>query len=106
MSTKKGGNKVSTVKKVTKTAKLSDGFDLLESGRIVPIGESPEWVSLVVYGRSGTGKTTFIGTMPKPLLVLDINDRGTISIKAQPDTYVMEVTSWDEVEEVYWYLQS
>jgi len=97
---------MTTVKKRKKTAKPSDGLDLLESGRIVPIGESSEWVSLVIYGRSGTGKTTFIGTMPKPLLVLDINDRGTVSIKAQPDTYVMEVTSWDEIEEVYWYLQS
>src|SRR5690554_76072 len=106
MNTKKGGNRMTTVKKAKKTANPSDGLDLLESGRIVPIGESSEWVSMVVYGRSGTGKTTFIGTMPKPLLVLDINDRGTASIKAQPDTYVMEVTSWDEVEEVYWYLQS
>jgi len=97
---------MTTTKKVKKTATPSDELDLLESGRIVPIRESSEWVSLVVYGRSGTGKTTFIGTLPKPLLVLDINDRGTISIKAQPDTYVMEVTSWDEIEEVYWYLQS
>src|SRR5690606_23971866 len=92
--------------KVKKTEKQSDGLDLLKSGRIVPIGEASEWVSMVVYGRSGTGKTTFIGTLPKPLLVLDINDRGTIPLKAQPDTYVMEVTSWDEIEEVYWYLQN
>src|SRR5690606_38243298 len=103
LSTERGVNVTTVMKKM---AKSSDGLDLLKSGRIVPIGESSEWVSMVVYGRSGTGKTTFIGTMPKPLLVLDINDRGTISIKAPLDTYVMEVRSWDEIEEVYWYLKS
>jgi len=65
-----------------------------------------DWLSISVYGRSGTGKTTFAGTAPKPLLVLDVNDRGTISIKGQPETYVLSIEKWEDFEEAYWYLKS
>jgi len=74
--------------------------------RILPVGERSEWLSIAIYGRSGTGKTTFAGTAPKPLLVLDINDRGTISVKNQPETYVLAIEKWPEMEEVYWYLKN
>lgn len=77
----------------------------LES-RIVPVGEMSEWLSIAVYGRSGTGKTTFAGTAPKPLLILDVNDRGTISVKGQPETYVLSIEKWEDFEEAYWYLKS
>lgn len=77
----------------------------LES-RIVPVGEMSDWLSVAVYGRSGTGKTTFSGTAPKPLLILDVNDRGTISVKGQPDTYVLPIEKWEDFEEAYWYLKS
>lgn len=74
------------------------------ANRIVPVGEIPDYKSIVVYGRSGTGKTTFIGTAPKPLLILDIRDKGTISIRNRPETYVLPVTRWEDFEQVYWYL--
>lgn len=74
--------------------------------RIVPVGEMSDWLSIAVYGRSGTGKTTFAGTAPKPLLILDVNDRGTISVKDQPETYVLSIEKWEDFEEVYWYLKS
>ncbi len=78
----------------------------LES-RIVPVGKmSDYWLSIAVYGRSGTGKTTFAGTAPKPLLILDVNDRGTISVKGQPETYVLSIEKWEDFEEAYWYLKS
>lgn len=95
------------VKKRVRKSKvtLPDSNDFM-GGRIVPVGETSEWLSLVIYGRSGTGKTTFAGTMPKPLLILDINDKGTISVKSQPDTYVMSVETWEDFEEVFWYLNS
>src|SRR5690606_15422612 len=98
---------VETLKKTkTLTSKTeSTSISSLES-RIVPVGEMSDWLSISVYGRSGTGKTTFAGTAPKPLLVLDVNDRGTISIKGQPETYVLSIEKWEDFEEAYWYLKS
>lgn len=93
--------KTKTLVSKTKSPPVSS----LES-RIVPVGEMSDWLSLAVYGRSGTGKTTFAGTAPKPLLILDVNDRGTISVKGQPETYVLSIEKWEDFEEVYWYLKS
>lgn len=59
----------------------------------------------MIYGRSGTGKTTFTGTFPSPILLLDVSDKGTDSIADVKDCKVMEVTCWDDFEMVYWYLK-
>jgi len=94
------------LKKKTLTSRTeSPPVASLES-RIVPVDETSEWPSIAVYGRSGTGKTTFAGTTPKPLLILDVNDRGTISVKGQPETYVLPIEKWEDFEEAYWYLKS
>lgn len=90
------------MKKVTQNSKNEDSLEK----RIVPVGKTSEWLSMVVYGRSGTGKTTFAGTAPKPLLILDVSDRGTISVKGQPETYVLSIEKWEDFEEAYWYLKS
>lgn len=60
--------------------------------------------STVLYGRSGTGKTTLASTWPKPILFLDINDQGTDSISDVEDCDVLEVETWDDLEEYYWWL--
>lgn len=72
--------------------------------RIIPVTEVPVFLKVLVYGRSGSGKTTFIGTCPKPLLVLDVREQGTTSIRSREDTFVLKIEDWDELEEVYWYL--
>lgn len=60
--------------------------------------------SYVIYGVSGTGKTTLSGDFPKPLLLLDFNDKGTDSISDVKDIDVAEITSWADLEEWYYYL--
>lgn len=49
----------------------------------------------LIYGPSGTGKTTFASTAPKPLL-LDINEAGTDSILGS-NVDVAYLKSWQEV---------
>ena len=62
--------------------------------------------SWAFYGSTGTGKTTILGTFPKPILLLDINDRGVDSIAEYgDDIQVKQPGRWEEFEEVYWYLK-
>lgn len=61
--------------------------------------------SYVIYGRSGTGKTTIGGSFPKPILFLNIGDQGTDSIAdLGEDVKVRDINTWDDFEFTYWWL--
>jgi phage nucleotide-binding protein len=66
------------------------------------IDDAQSWA---IYGRAGSGKTTFSATFPKPLLLLDCADKGTRSIKNVKGVKVKQIEDWDDVEDVYWYLK-
>lgn len=61
--------------------------------------------SFVLYGRSGTGKTTLLSTFPKPILLLDFKDQGTDSVSDVKDLRVKYVEETEEVEDIYWFLK-
>jgi len=61
--------------------------------------------SYVLYGRSGTGKTTIAASFPKPLLLLDAKDKGTDSISDVKKIDVMDVKAYEDFETVYWFLK-
>jgi hypothetical protein len=71
---------------------------------ITPVAQSTGGQAGLVYGRSGTGKTTFAATWPKPLLLLDVRERGTDSITNVEGVDVIQVESFDMLEEIYWML--
>ena len=56
-----------------------------------PISDLPSGKLVVVYGRSGSGKTWFGGSFPKPLLYLKIGDDGGNTIKNVDGIFVHEV---------------
>lgn len=64
----------------------------------------PSILAVLAYGRSGTGKTTFASSFPKPLLLLDIKEKGTDSISNVKDVQVAKIEDWHQIEDVYWYL--
>jgi len=70
-----------------------------------PVSEVEQHRSMVVYGRSGSGKTTFAATFPKPMLLVDVSDKGTDSISDVEGIDVMEAESWQDFELAYWYLK-
>ena len=61
---------------------------------------------MLVYGRSGTGKTAFGATFPKPILFIDTNERGTETIKQEDDVDVIRIEEWAELDELYWALKN
>lgn len=72
---------------------------------VKPVSEVQQHRSMVVYGRSGSGKTTFAATFPKPMLLLDVSDKGTDSISDVEKINVMEIETWQDFELAYWYLK-
>lgn len=73
--------------------------------RAKPVAELELVITALFYGRSGSGKTTLAGTFPKPLLILDIGERGTDSLADTPGVDVISVNTWQELEEIYWALK-
>jgi phage nucleotide-binding protein len=72
--------------------------------KIQPVTELKTNTVMMVYGRSGTGKTHFGSTFPKPILFIDTNERGTETIALEEDIDVVRVTEWQEIDELYWAL--
>lgn len=68
--------------------------------------ETPMVITL--YGRPGSGKTTIAGSGPKPMLFIDVKDKGTESLKrpdlAAGDITVCEITDLDEIYDLYDYI--
>lgn len=60
--------------------------------------------SFVLYGPSGTGKTTLAATFPKPLLLLDIRDEGTDSVSDVDDIECRSISSFEEYEDMHAWL--
>lgn len=73
--------------------------------RIAPISEVETPMSALLYGRSGTGKTAMSATFPKPLLVLDVREKGTETIANVPGIHLASVDKWSEMDEVYYHLK-
>jgi hypothetical protein len=67
--------------------------------RIIPVSKIEHPRSWAIYGRSGSGKTTFAASFPKPILFLDVNDRGTRSIADVEGIDVAQITHWDQFEQ-------
>jgi hypothetical protein len=71
---------------------------------IMPLSQMPDYSSTLLYGESGTGKTALSGTWPKKMLVLDIAEKGTKTIKKVPGIEGILVQQWEQLEDIYWYL--
>jgi len=87
------------VKRLKKSREASIG------DRIRPIGDVESFLTMLCYGKAGTGKTVFGCTWPKPLLLLDIKEKGTESVIDVPGIDVLPIESWDDLEAIYWELK-
>lgn len=73
-------------------------------GKIVNASELPTNRKFLVYGRAKVGKTRLAASAPDVLLV-DINEKGTESVRRDIDPRVYPVNFWTEIVDLYWYLQ-
>jgi AAA domain len=91
----------------SKTSSQTDRSDVWErvAGKITPASELPQQARMLLYGRSGRRKTRTAATAPNVLLI-DVNEEGTDSVRQDIDPDVYRVYYWSEILDVYWYLQS
>lgn len=73
----------------TRSVKASDKIELAKS-KITTAGETFEHLKLLAYGKNGMGKTRLGASGPKPLLI-DCNERGSLSVRHFPDVEVFPV---------------
>jgi len=91
-----------TVKRIVKRTSETDSIE----SKIHPISEmSEEGITGLFYGKPGTGKTAFGSTWPKPLLLLDIQEKGAQTIKKVEGIDRILIDSWEEAEKIYWWLE-
>lgn len=72
--------------------------------RIMAVADVPDYSSTLLYGEGGTGKTALSGTWPKKMLIIDIAEHGTKTLKKAPGVDVFRAETWEDIEEVYWWL--
>jgi hypothetical protein len=72
--------------------------------RIVPVSEAEPHLKMLLYGRNGMGKTRIACSAPRPL-VLDMNEKGTKSVRNMPTVEVLHCKRWSDVVFAYWMLR-
>jgi hypothetical protein len=79
--------------------------------RVTPVQERSPFLNILLYGDSGTGKTTLAGSADavpsmRPVLFVDI-EGGTESLRhTYPEVETVRVTTWKEMQDVYNVLHS
>lgn len=73
--------------------------------KIVPASEISSHFRALIYGRAGAQKTRTAATAPK-VLVIDVNEKGQDSVRRDHNPDVYPVEFWQEINDVYWYLQN
>lgn len=73
---------------------------------IQPVGEVEDYLAMLVYGRGGMGKTTFGASSDLKTIIIDFNEKGTLSVKRRKNVYVYRVERWGQLDWIYWYLKA
>jgi hypothetical protein len=61
--------------------------------------------NMLIYGHPDSGKTRVAASAPK-VLIIDVDEKGTDSVRRDIDPYVYRIEFWNEVNDLYWYAQS
>ena len=72
---------------------------------IIGVDDSVEYLTWVIYGKNGTGKTTLLSTVDN-VLILAAED-GTLSLRGKAkNARKILVDTWDKLESIYWLLRN
>lgn len=89
-------------KKLNSRQQTKVDSDLPEILAVEDVDNPRSWA---IYGSQGTGKTTLLGSFPKPILLLDFNEKGTDSVVDIADLDVARIKSRAQLEAVFWALK-
>jgi hypothetical protein len=63
-------------------------------------------LKMLVYGQNGKGKTRFGASGPRDVLLVDCNERGSLSIRKFPGVEVFKAEVWTDIDLAFWHLHS
>lgn len=58
--------------------------------------------NVLIYGRPGAKKTRFCATAPE-VLIIDVNEEGTDSVRRDIDPMTIRVYNWEDFRDIYWF---
>lgn len=79
---------------------------VLAKDLITPVGQVKDWLYMLIYSKGGKGKTSLATSSKLKTIVIDFNEKGTISVKKRKNVHVYRVTKWGELDLIYWYLKN
>lgn len=74
--------------------------------KIKPAGETFEYLKLLAYGQNGKGKTRFGASGPRPVLLIDCNENGSLSIRNYEGVDVYPLEIFTDIDYAFWYLKA
>lgn len=74
--------------------------------RIVSVADAEPHLKALLYGPNGAGKTRIACTAPPPLLVVDVNEKGTKSVRGYKGVDVIHCKKWEDYIFAYWLLRN
>lgn len=92
-------------KRIGKTLKTKTSEIAKAKKKITSVDED-EKLSIVVYAKNKVGKTRFACDSKLKTLVIDFNERGTITVRKFKNVSVYRVNNWQDVDPIYWLLRS
>jgi hypothetical protein len=73
--------------------------------RIIEVGDVDPYTRVLVQAPNKKGKTRFGASLPGTLII-DINEKGTKSVRNFKDIHVFQAKNWADVVYAYWYLRA
>lgn len=73
---------------------------------IKPATEVEPFLKMCLYGRNKIGKTQFACSSNLRTLIIDCNEKGFASVRNRPNVDIYEVSRWEDIDPIYWYLRA
>jgi hypothetical protein len=93
---------MATSKTQTTSERINSKIALAE-GKIIDVNQDFRHLKALFYGKNGMGKTRLGSSGPNALLI-DCNERGSLSVRHFPDVKVFRIETWTDIDLAYWYL--
>jgi phage nucleotide-binding protein len=70
------------------------------------VGDEFKDLKILVYGQNGKGKTRLGASGPRKVLLVDCNEKGSLSVRNFAGVDIFPIEVWTDIDLAYWYAHS